>query len=58
VLGAGAAGFGNGGKGADGSVFGGGSGDRGLGISGSLNFTVKEFESASRYGRTAVLGFL
>jgi len=55
--GTGAAGFGNGGKGGSGSGFGGGSGGRGLGISGSLNSTVKEFEPAGRYRRTAVLGF-
>jgi hypothetical protein len=53
-MGPGAAGFGNGGKGGGGS----GSGGGGLGISGPLNFTIKEFEPAGRRGRTAVLGFL
>src|SRR5260221_1258416 len=52
VLGPGAAGFGNGGKGGGGS----GSGGGGLGISGPVNFTVKEFESAGRDRRTRFLG--
>jgi hypothetical protein len=58
VVGPGAAGFGNGGKGGGGSGSGTCSGGGGLGISGRLNFTIKEFERAGRHGRTPVLGFL
>jgi hypothetical protein len=54
--GTGVAGFGNGGKGGGGSRSGGCSGGGGLGISGPLNFTVKEFEPADQHGRTTALG--